>query len=740
MRETSGEERSRPSPRALLRGLPLLIVAAAAIWYLHRVRPAACAEDNSNMPKHKHTNRLINSTSPYLLQHAHNPVDWYPWGKEALDRAKRENKPILVSIGYSACHWCHVMERESFENEDIAKIMNEHFICIKVDREERPDLDEIYMNAVQLMTGSGGWPLNVFLTSDLKPFFGGTYFPPDDRWGRTGFRKVLLAVAEGYRDRRDKIQESTNQILAALHTMSATQSAEETELTEGVIKDAVTQLRQSFDTEWGGFRRAPKFPPSATISLLLRHHHRTGDKDALHMATLTLDRMARGGMYDQLGGGFHRYSVDGQWLVPHFEKMLYDNAQLADVYLEAYQLTRNPLYRRTAEETLDYVLRDMTDEGGGFHSSQDADSEDEEGKYYVWSLEEIGQTLPAEDAGLLGRYYGVTKGGNFEGHNILHVGTPTDEFAKKEGMTSDDLLRRLDGMRPKLLVVRAKRVPPGKDDKILTDWNGLMISAFARGYQVLGTKAYLDAAEKAATFILTHMRSEQGLLHTHRAGRSHIAAYLDDYAFLTQGLIDLYECTFEPKWIEHARTLVQEMLERFWDAEAGGFYNTAAGEPHLIVRTKNAHDSSIPSGNAVAAEALLRLAKLTGNKEDFDRALGVLKAFGGAVKHSPTAFVRMLSAYDFHRGPAKEIAICGHREAADTKAMLAAVWGRYLPNKVVALIDPRAKDAASIAKAIPLLESRPMINDRATAYVCYDYHCKAPVTSAGALEELLTKE
>ena len=711
----------------LLIGLPLIGL---------RVLGRSSTAEDSKMIQPKHTNHLINSSSPYLLQHAHNPVDWYPWGREALDKAKREKKPIFLSIGYSACHWCHVMERESFENGEIARILNEHFVCIKVDREEWPDLDEIYMTAVQLMAGSGGWPMSVFLTPDLKPFYGGTYFPPEDRWGRPGFKRILTQLAATYRERPEDIEKSTKEIVSAMKRAAVDATDGAGVPAQGLIQKAVSQLRSRFDDGWGGFGSAPKFPSPGSISLLLRYHRRTGDTEALRMATVTLDRMAYGGMYDQLGGGFHRYSVDREWLVPHFEKMLYDNAQLAIVYLDAFLVTNKPLYRRIAKETLDYVLHEMTDESGGFHSTLDADSEGEEGKYYVWDVDEIGSVLPSEDAGLFSEYHGVTKRGNFEGHNILHAPLPPEEFAERKGLETDAWLERLDAMRPKLLELRAKRVSPGKDDKILTDWNGLMISALARGYQVLGDEAYRQAAERAADFILTEMRSDDGLLHAHRRGRSHISGYLDDYAFFTLSLLDLYQATFDIRWIENAKQLADTMAARFWDGE-GGLFFVAADQPDVIIRTKGAQDNATPAGNSVAAQALFTLAKLTQDDGHLARAERTLSAFGGSAQRFPSAFARLLCAADLYHGPTRKIAIVGRAGVKPTAALLQSVWRRYLPNTVVAMFDPSSPNAAEIAEAVPLLASRPTVKGSSTVYVCRDFVCERPVTTAAELDSLL---
>ncbi|NOZ21884.1 MAG: thioredoxin domain-containing protein [Planctomycetes bacterium] len=687
----------------------------------------------------KHANRLIDSTSPYLLQHAHNPVDWYPWGPEALERAKKEDKPIFLSIGYSACHWCHVMERESFENDEIANIMNEHFICIKVDREERPDLDAIYMNAVQLMTGSGGWPMSVFLTPDLEPFFGGTYFPPEDRYGRAGFKRVLLSVAQVYREKRGEIEQRAGRLRGALSKLGGS-AAGKGALTGKPIEQAVRELAGEFDPAWGGFGQAPKFPQASVIRLLLRHHKRTGDEEALRMATVTLDRMACGGIYDHLGGGFHRYSTDREWLVPHFEKMLYDNAQLAAVYLDAYQLTGKPLYRRVAKETLDYVLRDMTDESGGFHSTRDADSEGEEGKYYVWDCEEALGILGEEDGALFCEYYGVTESGNFEGRSILHVPLSIKKFAKKRGKGEAAVQSRLDHMRRRLLTVRDERVAPGKDDQILTDWNGLTISALARGYHVLGDETYRAAAEKAAEFILTKMKSGNRLLHAYRKGRSHIDANLDDYAYMTAALVDLYEATFDVRWIEEAKALANDMIKNFRDDANGGFFFTPEGRADLIVRNKSAHDGATPSGNAVAALALLRLAALTDDAALNETAVRTLRAFKVQMERSPAGYASLLAALDFHLGPVKEVVVCGEEDRSETQALLSAVRLRYLPNNVIALYDPQARNVKGAFRTLPMLQGKEAANGTPTAYVCVNRTCSAPVTSPEALAKLLDSD
>jgi uncharacterized protein len=693
------------------------------------------------MPDASHTNRLIHSTSPYLLQHAHNPVDWYPWGDEAIARAAREDKPIFLSIGYSSCHWCHVMERESYEDEAVAAVLAEHFIAVKVDREERPDLDEIYMTAIQAMSGRGGWPLNVFLMPDLKPFYGGTYYPPEDRAGMPSFRRVLLSVAEAYRTRRPEIDRAGADLVAAIRRAAAPEPVPGAALGLDLISAAARELSGSFDPDWGGFTAAPKFPQPTALRLLLAHHERTGRQDALMMATTTLDRMAAGGMYDQLGGGWHRYSVDERWLVPHFEKMLYDNALLATTYVEAYQLTGRPLYARVARETLDYLLREMLDARGGFHSAQDADTDGEEGKFYVWTADEVKSVLGGgggDDAELFCRYYDVTPEGNFDGRNVLHAAVPPEEFAPRFKLTPEAWEARLAGMRKAMLAARSRRTAPGKDDKVLTDWTALAISALAAGWQVLGDPAYRDAAERAARFILGGMTGQGGLLHAHRAGRSHTPAFLDDYAFLAAALVDLYEATFDPAWIEEALRITDQMRDRFWDGEAGGFFESQAGQADLIVRLKRGYDAAVPCAGGVAARTLLRLAHLADRRDYAGAAEATLRAFRRQMEQAPAAAASLLLALDLHVGPVQEIAIVGPCDGPDTRRLLAAVRRRFLPRRVLASADPQSPDASRCVAAVPLLKDRPAVGGHAAAYVCENYACRRPVASVEELEELLS--
>ncbi len=678
-------------------------------------------------------NRLANETSPYLLQHAENPVDWYAWGDEALARARAEDKPLLVSIGYSACHWCHVMAHESFENPAIASLMNELFVNVKVDREERPDVDHIYMTAVQAMTQHGGWPLNVFCSPDGTPFYGGTYWPPEDRGGMAGFPRILQAVAEAYRDRRAEIEQQGINLRQHVEQAMAP-DLPESELDPRMLDQAVQVLASSFDRRWGGFGGAPKFPQPMTLEFLLRRYHATGDEQALSMTEFTLDHMARGGMYDQLGGGFARYSVDDRWLVPHFEKMLYDNAQLSRVYLHAALATGNPFYRRIAEETYDYVQREMLDRAGGFYSAQDADSEGHEGKFYVWTPAEIADVLGAEDAALVGRYWGVSEGGNFEGRNILHVPRALEAVAEEAGVSAERLEAALARARRELVAVRAQRVWPGRDDKVLTAWNGLMMRSFAEAGRLLGNAEYLGVAVSNATFVLSNLRRGDTLLRTWRNGEAKLAGYLEDYAFYAAALLALYEATFELEWFTEARALADTMLALFWDESIGGFYNTPAEHETLIVRPRDFYDNAVPSGNSVAVDVLLRLALLTGEATYQERAVRVLQQLGQAVTRHPLAFGELAQALDFHLAGPRELAFVGEPEAADMQALLAVVNGAYLPHQVMALRRP---DDRAAEAAIPLLAEREPLDGRATAYVCRNYACELPTTNPIVLAEQL---
>jgi uncharacterized protein len=670
-------------------------------------------------------NRLAEETSPYLLQHKDNPVDWYPWGEEALEKAKEEDRPILLSVGYSACHWCHVMERESFEDEGTARMMNEHFVNIKVDREERPDIDSIYMSAVQALTRSGGWPMTVFMTPDGAPFYGGTYFPPTPRGGLPSFQQLLLTLADAYENRREEVLQSADSVREYLQASTGAAMPKAETAGESLLDTAAASLLAAHDARFGGFGGAPKFPQPMNLEVLVRHHRRTGDRGALAAVETTLRRMADGGIYDHLGGGFARYSVDAYWLVPHFEKMLYDNALLARIYLEAHQATGDPFYRRVAEETLDYVLRDMTSPEGGFYSAEDADSEGEEGKFYVWTPTEIEGVLDPDDARLALRYWDVTDGGNFEGKNILNVPRPPEVVAGEFGVSPEELWERIVGIREKLLAFREERVRPGRDEKVLAAWNGLMLRAFALAARVTGRDDYREAARRNATFLLENMKTDGRLHRSHKDGRARFNGYLEDYAMVADGLVDLYEATFETRWLAEADNLCDAMNELFWDEERRAFYDTPADHEELVTRPRDVYDNATPSGNSVAVEVMLRLALLLDRNDYRERAGEVLEEMGGGMEKIPSAFGRLLAALDFATSGTREVAIIGEPDAPDTGALIDTVYARYLPNKVVA---GRREDDAESAGLVPLLAERPKREGKATAYVCEGYACQAPTT------------
>ena len=660
-------------------------------------------------------NRLASESSPYLLQHADNPVDWYPWGEEALQKAEAENKPIFLSIGYSACHWCHVMAHESFGDAETAAIMNEHFVNIKVDREERPDLDSIYMDAVVSITGRGGWPMSVFLTPDGLPFYAGTYFPPTDRYGMPAFKEVLLSVARAYRERRQEIDQWNEQFRTHLD-QGLEPSGSSALLAPETLDEAYGRVASDFDATHGGFGEAPKFPQPMILEFLLRYHHRTDQQHALDMVDLTLTRMAAGGIYDQLGGGFHRYSTDTHWLVPHFEKMLYDNALLARVYLHAWQVTGRPIYRRIVEETLDHVIREMTDPDGGFHSAQDADSEGEEGKFFVWTPDEIREILGGEAEAFMAAC-GVTRHGNFEGKNILEFAGHLDQRPA------------LAEARRKLFEAREGRVHPGRDDKVLTSWNGLMLATFAEAARVLDREDYRQVAERNSNFVLCEMRKENGrLLHSWKDGRARFNAYLEDYAFYAYGLLALYEATFDVRWFIEARSLADMILSHFSN-DRGGFFDTSDDHEQLITRPRQVQDNAMPSGNAVAVDVLLRLAALAGSDTYRRPAEAVLEEMTSVMRRHPLAFGHWLSVLTFHLSPPDAIALAGEPAADDTQALLDVALGSYRPHQVVALSVPGG-DAASY---IPLLVNRVQQDGRATAHVCREFACQLPVTDPRSL-------
>ena len=675
-------------------------------------------------------NRLADETSPYLLQHRDNPVDWFPWGPEALERAKNEDMPIFLSIGYSACHWCHVMEHESFEDEETAAVMNALFVSIKVDREERPDLDSIYMQAVQSMTGRGGWPMSVFLTPDGRPFYGGTYYPNTARHGMPSFTDVLKAVADSYHNRRGDVVESADRIAGRLAPPAGSPNEM---LTESILQLGTQRLGSTFDWTHGGFGGAPKFPQPMTLELLLRAYARDDDDRALQMVEFTLERMARGGIYDQLGGGFHRYSVDAQWLTPHFEKMLYDNALLSRVYLHAFQITKKRLYRLIVEETLDYVLREMTDPAGGFYSAQDADSEGVEGKFFVWTPAEIAAELGVEKAAAFAAYFDVTQAGNFEGKNILNVPEPPARAAESLGMAENDLALLIQRARKRLYQVREGRVHPGRDDKVLTAWNGLMLKSFAEAATVLKRADYLKAATANAAFLLDNLRQDGRVLRTWKDGRAKLPGYLEDYAMLIDGLLAVYEATFEPRWLDEARSLADAMIALFWSESDGSFYDTGSDAEALIVRPRDVFDNAMPCGGSAAADVLLRLASFTGDAEYSRKAINSIRTVARFMQEHPAGFGHWLGALDFYLGKVREVVLVGERGDAGFARMRDVVFSGYRPNKVVAGLD--SADAAPFAS--PLFEARVPLGGSVTAYVCENFACRTPTTDPEELASQL---
>ncbi|MCC7497459.1 MAG: thioredoxin domain-containing protein [Bryobacterales bacterium] len=698
------------------------------------------------------TNRLIHEKSPYLLQHAHNPVDWYPWGTEAFEKARREDKPIFLSIGYSTCHWCHVMERESFENEEIASLLNSHFVAIKVDREERPDVDRVYMLFVQASTGGGGWPMSVWLTPELKPFFGGTYFPPATRYGRPGFREVLTELAKAWALERDSLINSSNQVLAELEKYVRAEDSSSGWLNETPLEAAYNAYRRMFDTRFGGFGSAPKFPRPVVHNFLLRYSRRNPHSEALEMVLQTLRAMARGGMHDQLGGGFHRYSVDERWFVPHFEKMLYDQAQLATSYLEAYQLTGDEALGATARDIFEYVLRDLTGPEKAFYSAEDADSaidasrpeEKGEGAFYLWTREQINATLGQPAADWFAYRYGVETGGNvandphgeFSGRNILFESHTIGETAAHFSIPVVELARALEDARASLLALRGERLRPHRDDKILTGWNGLMISAFTLGARALGESRYLSAAQNAAEFILSRMRDQStgSLLRRYRDQQAAIPAFLDDYALFVQGLLDLYESSFELRYLETAAALTQKQIELFEDRDHGGFYSTdaAAGSP-LVLRIKDDDDGAEPSGNSTAALNLLRLARITGREEYRATAERTLAAFGRKLANDGSGMPQMLVALMFFLAKLREIVISGSRGEPRVASLLNVAWRRFLPDSVLLLAD----EAGRSSPLLPGAADKHPVNGAPAAYVCHNFTCQLPVTNVDTLLELL---
>lgn len=673
------------------------------------------------------TNRLIHEKSPYLLQHAHNPVDWYPWGEEAFEKAKLEDKPIFLSIGYSTCHWCHVMERESFEDEEVAKVLNDYYVSIKVDREERPDIDSIYMSVCQAVTGQGGWPLTIIMTPDEKPFFAGTYFPKSGKYGYPGLVELLLRIKDAWDTERDRLVETGSNITEAIKNSPRRIDGEK--LGQETAERALRGFRNSFDEVYGGFGGAPKFPTPHNLYFLLRYWKASGNGTALIMVEKTLESMYKGGLFDHIGFGFSRYSTDGKWLVPHFEKMLYDNALLAYAYTEAYQATGKDIYKDIARKIFTYVLRDMTSTGGGFYSAEDADSEGEEGKFYLWQPEEVKEAAGEEDGKLFCDWYGISPAGNFEGKSIPNL------IGRDLGILYEDkaLARRLDGVREKLFMYREKRIRPHRDDKILTSWNGLMIAALALGGRAFHSDEYIKAAEAAYGFIQRNLvRGDGRLLARYRDGESAFPAYLDDYAFLVWGLIELYQATFKTGYLKRALELNRDMLDLFWDEREGGLFLYGEDSEQLIMRPKEVYDGALPSGNSVALYNMLRLSRMTGDTQIEERARQVMETFGGEVGYNPTAHSFFMSALLFSLQPTREVVITA-RSREDAQGMLDRINGSFVPFATF-LLNTGDEELHEIA---PFTREQKMVEQKPTAYVCKDFTCLEPVTEVDALQGML---
>ncbi|MDY7433449.1 thioredoxin domain-containing protein [Bacillus sp. V26] len=681
------------------------------------------------MPTNNKPNRLIAEKSPYLLQHAHNPVDWYPWGEEAFEKAKRENKPVLVSIGYSTCHWCHVMAHESFEDEEIARLLNERFVAIKVDREERPDVDSVYMRICQLMTGQGGWPLNVFITPDQKPFYAGTYFPKTSKYNRPGFVDVLEHLSETFANDREHVEDIAENAAKHLQTKTAAKTSEG--LSESAIHRTFQQLANGFDTIYGGFGQAPKFPMPHMLMYLLRYYHTTGQENALYNVTKTLDSMANGGIYDHIGYGFARYSTDDEWLVPHFEKMLYDNALLLTAYTEAYQVTQNSRYKKICEQIITFIQREMTHKDGSFFSALDADTEGEEGKYYVWSKEEILKTLGEDLGTLYCNVYDITEKGNFEGKNIPNlIHTKREQIKADSGLTEEELSRKLEDARLKLLKTREERTYPHVDDKVLTSWNALMIAGLAKAAKVFQKPQYLTLAEDAITFIENNVIIDGRVMVRYRDGEVKNKGFIDDYAFLLWAYLDLYEASFDLSYLEKAKKLSDDMIDLFWDEEHGGFYFTGHDAEALIVREKEVYDGAVPSGNSVAAVQLLRLGQVTGDLSLIEKAETMFSVFKPEIEAYPSGHSFFMQSVLKHMTPKKEIVIFGRPDDPDRKQITSALQQAFIPNDSILVAEhpDQCKDIA------PFAADYRIIDDRTTVYICENFACQQPTTD---IEEAL---
>ena len=688
-------------------------------------------------------NRLIHEQSPYLLRHAHNPVDWYPWGEEAFSRAREEGRPVFLSIGYSACHWCHVMEEESFADPQVANLLNDVFVCIKVDREERPDIDQVYMAAAHALTGTGGWPLTIFMTADQKPFFAASYIPRESRYGMTGLLDLIPRISRIWQGQKQELESAGERVLEALRDATRTAPGE-SELPEEVLDEAYDAFLRIFDGEHGGFGDAPRFPTPHNLIFLLRYGNRTGKGAAYSMVEKTLHAMRQGGIFDQVGWGFHRYSTDAEWFVPHFEKMLYDQALLAMAYTEAYLATGREEFARTAREVIAYVLRDLTDPGGGFYSAQDADSEGEEGKFYVWTKDEILRVLGEEDGERFSRIFGVTEPGNYRerpggkrtGRNILRLRRPLASWAHEFSTSEEDLAWFVEGARQKLFAAREERVRPAKDDKILTDWNALMIAALAKAARAFDDPGYLAAAEKATAFVLTGLRRPDGrLLHRYRNGEAGLPATLDDYAFMIRALIEVYEASFAPRYLKTAVELARDLVAHYRDCDHGGFFFTP-DDVATPVRQKPVYDGAIPSGNSAAMYALFTLGRMTANLELEETAGRMRRVFAGTVRAAPAAHAHFLTGLEFMLGPNFEVIVSGRRDAADTRAMVGALRSHYAPDAVV-IFRPSDEESPEIVEIAGFTRDIVAVEGRATAYVCTNYACDIPTTDPDEMVRLM---
>ncbi|MGB9936810.1 MAG: thioredoxin domain-containing protein [Methanobacterium sp.] len=697
---------------------------------------------NPETNKSKFKNHLANEKSPYLIQHVNNPVDWYPWDDEAFEKARKENKPVFLSIGYSTCHWCHVMAHESFEDPEIGRLMNDTFVSIKVDREERPDLDNIYMTVCQLMTGSGGWPLTIIMTPDKKPFFAGTYFAKESGYGRPGLKDLILKIKELWNTKPQEVTASTDTLITALKQISETTSGDELDIK--VIDACYEVLLGNFDNVYGGFGKAPKFPSAHNLLFLLRYWKRTGERPALDMTIETLDSMYNGGIYDHLGFGFHRYSVDQEWLVPHFEKMLYDQALISMAYIEAFQATGDEKYKNIALEIFEYVLRDMKSQEGGFYSAEDADSEGVEGKFYVWTKDEIIDVLGKEEGNLALKIYNITDEGNFHeeatgdetGTNILHLENCIEDIAEISHISKEHLRERMEKIRKTLFEHREKRIHPHKDDKILTDWNGLMIASLAKGAQIFGDKKYLKASIEAADFIINKMTRNKRIMHRFREGESAINGHLDDYAFMIYGLLELFEASFDSKYLEFALSLNETLFNYFWDEETGGFYFTPDDAEEVLVRKKEIYDGAIPSGNSIMMLNLLKLSQLIENEDIREKALKLEKAFSETIEKIPSGFTGFLCALDFRIGPSYAIIIAGNKENEETQGILEVIRKNFIPNKTLVL-NSEANESNMLYEFIPSIKQKKIQNNKTTAYICSEGSCKNPTSDLDTILKIL---